>query len=129
MQSLPPTLDRARALTGRSAQHLVLLGFQTGPGKPIFGSALSTYHEMFDPQSSDERRLGACRRYLEPVKRHADLEELQSELHRLPGRLDPYGRELSTTLRSALLRVVLADLADAVHCFEAAGVKDGHSRV
>ena len=113
MQEPSAQLIRARVLTVRCAQHLALLGFSLGPGRPILGPAISTYHDMLAPDTTDERRLAACRRYQEPVGRYAELEELRDEPI---GRhmIDPYKLALRTTLRGALFRIIAADLAEAV---------------
>ena len=126
MQHVPAQLIRARALTILCAQHLCLIGFRSGSDKPILGPAISTYHDMLDPDASDERRLAACRRYQGPIARHAELEELQGDLSspRPPDWADPYRLASHTTLRGALLRYIEADLAEAVLNFKAAGVHD-----
>lgn len=111
MHEISAELVRARALTVRSAQLLTLLGFSIGPGRPILGPAISTYHDMLAPDTTDERRFAACRRYLEPVGCYAELEELRDEP---VGRhmVDPYRLALRTTLRGALLQIIATDHAD-----------------
>lgn len=50
---------RARELTTKAAQWLVLLRHRSHPGAPEFSVWISTYHDMLDPAATDELRLGA----------------------------------------------------------------------
>ena len=120
------TSDRARALTLRAAQWLALIRFQVRAGAPTFTPDVSTYHDMFDPAAADERRLAACRRMHEVLRRQAELERWAAEGIRAQSHpRDPYGREWMTTPRGAILETIAGRLSEAVETFEAAGVR-GH---
>jgi hypothetical protein len=117
-------LARGRAETLAAGRLLVLVRFQRDPAAPILSYGISTYADMLDPSATDERRLAACYRYVDPVQeakiieRHRALEQNRS----FSKPLDPYGVELKTTIKGALLDVVSGHLANAVTSFMLADV-------
>ena len=118
------TSDRARALSLRAAQWLALIRFQVRAGAPTFTPDISTYHDMFNSAAPDERRLAACRRMHEAMRRQAELERWAAEGIRAQSHpRDPYGREWMTTPRGAVLETIAGTLSEAVETFEAAGVR------
>jgi hypothetical protein len=95
--------------------------FQMRPGAPVFSEGLSTYADMLDPASSDERREAACRRLLTAVERQATIEAWKTEDRYVQERLpDRYGVEWKTTLHGAALETVAELLSNAIQEFEAA---------
>ncbi|WP_299365569.1 hypothetical protein [uncultured Paracoccus sp.] len=115
-------LAHARADTVEAARLLRLLGFQTHPRAPVFMPGISTYADMLDPDAPDERRLAACHRYLEPVQRAAELEQLSIPPEPPSEFRNPYGLELRTTQRGYLLELCHSHLGKAVVAFLAADV-------
>lgn len=99
-------------------------GFLNRPGAPILSPAVTTYADMLDPASTDERRRRACAGLLPHVRRQADLERWRGEEERARGpAVNPYGREWVTTERGAALETVAEFLEAAVAVVDAA---DGH---
>ena len=114
-------LDEGRALALRAAQWLALIRFQAFAGAPFFSPGLQQYDDLFDPDGSDARRLDACKRMLEAVRRNAELERLSFEVKHADHRsVDPYGLEWPTTSRGAVLQTIADLLEDAVERLEVA---------
>lgn len=117
-------LAEARERTLRAARWLRLLSFQTRPGAPFFLPGVSTYHDMFDPVASDEKRHTACKAMLPSVARQVDIERWKCEEARavIP-ESDPYGLEWCTTHRGAALETLADLLREAIGLYEAADRK------
>jgi hypothetical protein len=116
-------LARGRAETLAAGRLLRLLRFQVNPSAPAFAPGISTYADMLDPASTDERRLAACYRYVDAVQEAQVVERHRAaEQERGSAMLDPYNVELRTTLRGALLEVISGHLANAVMSFMLADV-------
>lgn len=116
-------LARGRAETLAAGRLLRLLRFQVNPSAPIFGPGISTYDDLLDPASTDERRLATCYRYVDAVQEARIIERHRAaEQERGSAPLDPYKVELRTTLRGALLEVISGHLANAVTSFMLADV-------
>ena len=116
-------LARGRAETLAAGRLLRLLRFQVNPGAPMFSPGISTYADMLDPASTDERRLATCYRYVDAVQEAKIIERHRAaEQERGCAMLDPYNVELRTTLRGALLDVLSGYLANAVVNFMLADV-------
>lgn len=111
-------LARGRAETLAAGRLLVLLKFQNHPAAPTLSPAISTYSDMLAPSSTDERRLAACNGYITGVQEALIIERHHfAAAERRDRSLDPYGEELKTTIRGALLDVAAGHLARAVQCY------------
>jgi hypothetical protein len=105
---------RDRAL--EAGRWLALIGFRGRPTGPIFSPRLSTYHDMFDPQSDLPRLLAACSQMRKLVGRQIVVEQIAAEeLWSQKGELhDPFGLAWRKTERGALLEHVAGLLDDAL---------------
>ena len=110
------------ALAQSAAAWLSRIRYRVHGGAPVFSPAISTYHEMADPAAAPEKRLAACRRMLEAVQRHIVVELIQADEQPEPFRDDPYGIELGTTERGAILEMIAVMLEVAIGALE--GAKD-----
>ncbi|MGX9854565.1 hypothetical protein ACR03S_03840 [Limimaricola variabilis] len=102
----------ARLCTIRAARWLSLIRYQVRSAAPMFSAGISTYDDMLDPTSTDDRRLRACIAMRAALLRSVRLEELIAEGqwdHDI--RRDPHGQEWRITPRGAVLEAI-ADLLD-----------------
>lgn len=112
--------ETGRAFALKAARWLALTRFQSSRDAPFFSPGLQQYEDLFDPNSSDERRLDACRRMLSAVERNAELERLTFEVRGKDRReRDPYRREWRTTKHGAVLETIAEILTTAIAHLEA----------
>lgn len=111
----------AREYTRTAAQWLQLLHFRTMAGAPTFSTSLSHYHEMLDPNGTDQARADACRRMLGHVKLQSLFENQKGiDSYALARPVDPYRAHWKTTERGAALAAIVQLLTSAIRAFDKA---------
>lgn len=122
-RAVPASLDAARDSVRLAARWLQVLRFAPSPAGTSFSPSLMAYADMLAPDTTDERRLAACRALHPAVVRAAmrerDTGEAEAARTRRP---DPYRAHWRTTERGAALEVLATLLAATVKSFEAHGV-------
>ncbi|MDO5704918.1 MAG: hypothetical protein Q4G49_07570 [Paracoccus sp. (in: a-proteobacteria)] len=121
-KAIDTELARARADTLQAGRILSLLRLQISRNGAMFSPIYPVYAAMLDPHAGDERRHAACIAMLEPVRKHAIVEEMGVRVENSREYHNPYRVEYTTTMRGALLEICAAFLADAIAGFEKAGI-------
>lgn len=122
-RAVPASLAAARDNVRFAARWLQVLRFSPSPRAPSVSPSLMSYHDMLAPDTTDARRLAACRALhpavLRAAMRERDTGEAEAARTRPP---DPYGAHWRTTERGAALEVLATLLAATMTSLEAHGV-------
>lgn len=112
-------LLRARQLSRRAGQWLVVIRFRSHASAPSFSESVQHYHVLLDAASSDGDRRASCRTMLDSVRQQLAVEELRAQAKFATERpADPYHAEWRVTGRGAVLHVIAELLSDAIRAFE-----------
>lgn len=106
------------ALAQLAAAWLSRIGYRVNAQASTFGPLISTYHDLADPAAPQDRRLAACQKMLEPIRRHVIVEQVRAADSPKPFHTDPHGVEFRTTERGAILELIAAILEAAIDAFE-----------
>lgn len=118
MMETDPRIVAARDLVAQAARWLVLARYQSRPDAPVFSAGISTYADMLDPASTDQRRCAAAASVLcsiDHVVSH-DIWQYRKMAAR-KARVGLEHNEWQTTLRGAALETVRDMLSKALRLY------------